>query len=74
MVIFGKLSRPFCHILLPSASRGGWTQTLNLGMMRQQFYPCASTMAKYIFQILLKKENLSHFERASKHETDYTKY
>ncbi len=64
MLTFGKLLTPFCHLLPPSANRGGWTHTLNFRMIRQVFYTCASMLAKYIFQNLLKKENLSHCERA----------
>jgi hypothetical protein len=33
-----KLFSLFLHFLSPSARNGGWTQTLDLDMMRQVFY------------------------------------
>jgi hypothetical protein len=31
----------FYHILFSSAGYGGWTGSMNLGMMRRAFYHCA---------------------------------
>jgi hypothetical protein len=42
-----SLEKLFLHKLLSGTSSGGWTQTLNLGMMRRVFYYNAAALAKF---------------------------
>ncbi len=45
-IYFGPL---VLHFLPTGDSSSSWTQTLNLGMIRQVFYHCATAAGKYLF-------------------------
>jgi hypothetical protein len=42
----------FCQFLFPSVSISGWTQTLELGMMRRVFYLCATVFPPWLYNWL----------------------
>jgi hypothetical protein len=43
-----------CHLLLPSVSSGGWTESFDLELMRRVAYHCAATTGViFSFKILI---------------------
>jgi hypothetical protein len=55
-------------ILSTSASGGGWTQTLVLGIMRQVLYHCANSMEKiFVFEKVFYLFNGVNCQKCDKH-------